>query len=97
MFINLICVFYDGLIFLEIVKQNSNVMPLLIAHSIMRGKEYLYELKILSENAPSNFINKFHLIQVEMLVMLDDIKQANMHYQEAMRFSEKYRFEESNI
>ena len=85
-------ILYDRLISLEIVKQNQNVTSPQTAHLITKAKECLYELKLLSENAPSNFINKFHLMQAEMLVVLDDTKQANMHYQEAIRLSEKYGF-----
>ena len=92
MFVHPMYVFYDGLISLEILKQNRNIISSETANLLTKAKECLSELKVLSDNAPSNFINKFHLLQAEMLVVSGDTIQANVHYQEAIQLSEKYGF-----
>merc|ERR1719343_39820 len=92
MFVHPIYVFYEGLISLAIVKRNQNLTSPQTVQFVTKAKECLSQLKILSDDAPSNFLNKFHLLQAEMLIVLGDSIQANMHYQEAIRLSEKYGF-----
>jgi len=94
MFVHPIFVFYDGLISLEMAKQQQERISSISQNETFmnNAKECISKLKSLSENAPSNFLNKFHLLQAEMAVVLGNTPQANMHYQEAISLSEKNGF-----
>ena len=94
MFVYPVFVFYDGLISLEMAKQQREHASSLPQNETFmnHAKECISKMKSLSENAPSNFLNKLYLLQAEMAAVLGDTLQANKCYQEAITLSEKNGF-----
>merc|ERR1711862_1057587 len=56
-------------------------------------QENLKKLKFMSQNAPENYLNKIHLIEAEVAIIVNNNDHEGMHhYQKAISLSKQYNF-----
>merc|ERR1712228_898087 len=93
--INFICatsflpdfVFYDGLIYSSIAKKNKEAED----HT-KHLEECICKIKRMSERAPENYQNKYHLLKAECATVDRDESEANFHFEKSILLSKKHRF-----
>jgi len=82
-------IFYDCLISLvDAVELTSNKKELILEQVRIN----ISKLRKLSENAPTNFLNKVHFLEAEMAAVHGDVSQATKKYEEAISASKKNGF-----